>query len=196
MSDELSVPSRVDNFDQFRQVLVGHGGPAFLRRAAEVNSAYERLLDSCRQQRKEMLAIVGLRLETLHALAGNWNALRPLIAEQSQLVALTLLHDELNPQLRCPVLPTNSERVLRRALAHLIESTENFNQRWLDYLRSIDLSAINRLREGYNRYYVLEKECAVRSASLARIGFRALEMLEWEHLLAVLPLVPVPSPWE
>ncbi len=193
MSDELAVPSRTDNFDQFRQVLIGHGGPAFLRRAAQVNGAYDHMLDSCRRQRVELLSMVRLRLATLLALAGDWNVLRSHIPEHDSIEGLKQLHAELNPQLRCPVAPNQSPRALARAVAELIESVETFNRRWLDYLRSIDLSAINKLRDDYNRYYVLEKECAVRLPSLARKGFRPLEPLNWEHLLELLPTLPIPA---
>ena len=37
-----------------------------------------------------------------------------------------------------------------------------------DFLRDVNLSRVNALRDGYNRYYVLEKECAVHSPQLAR----------------------------
>ena len=192
MSDELAIPSRTDNFDQFRQVLIGHGGPAFLRRAAQVNGAFDHLLDGCRRQRVELLKMVRLRLAMLLALAGSWDSLRSHIPEQNSFGGLKLLHAELNPQLRCPVPPSQSPKALARALADLIESIEAFNRRWLDYLRSIDLGAINKLRDDYNRYYVLEKECAVRLPSLARKGFHPLEPLIWEHILALLPALPVP----
>ena len=36
---------------------------------------------------------------------------------------------------------------------------------------SIDLTHVNKLRDGYNRYYVLEKECALRNVRLAALGF-------------------------
>jgi hypothetical protein len=193
MCDELAIPSRTDNFEQFRQVLIAHGGPAFLRRASEVNAAYEHLLDACRQQRKKWLAMVSLRLATLHARAGSWNVFGSLLEDDASLEALQNLYAELSPRLRCETLPTQSESILRKTLEDLIVSIENFNRRWLRHLRSIDFSHINKLREGYNRYYVLEKECAVRSGALARKGFQTLEMLQWEHLLAVLPLLPVPG---
>lgn len=192
MSDELAIPSRTDNFEQFRQVLVEHGGPAFLRRAAEVNAAYERLLDVCRKERRELLTMVELRLATLHALAGRWDVVQALLENDAQLEALRDLYEELTPQLRCDTSPTKSASMLRQALAELIVSIETFNRRWIKHVRSLDFGDINKLREGYNRYYVLEKECAVRSGKLARQGFRPLEMMESEHILAVLPLLRVP----
>jgi hypothetical protein len=81
MNDETRIPSRADNPDLVRQILIGHGGPAFLRRSSQVASAYDLLLTCCRQQRHEWLNMVGMRLATLHALAGGWNTLRPLLSE-------------------------------------------------------------------------------------------------------------------
>ena len=54
------------------------------------------------------------------------------------------------------------------------------------------VAAVNELREGYNRFYVLEKEIALRSAHLARQGFRPLAPATTVELAAVLPLLPVP----
>jgi hypothetical protein len=165
MSEELSVPSRSDNYDQFRQFLVGNGGPAFLRRTSHVTGAYEQLLDACRLKRNELLAMTDLRLATLFALAGGWEAVRSLLASDEQFEALKMLHSERDPQLRRKLAQAVAPTRLQRALLELIESMTNFNRRWADYLRSVDLTAINKLREGYNLYYVLEKECAVRSGS-------------------------------
>lgn len=190
MFDELAIPSRTEESDKFRQVLVAHGGPAFLRRAAEVTGAYERLLHQCRRQRQEWLTMVGLRLAQLQARAGTWDLLRPLLADEDQLQGLINLAQELAPPLRCEPAPITFAPALRQALVELNESIEYFNRRWLSYLRSIDLAEINKLREGYNRFYVLEKECAVRNSVLARQGFRPLEMLRWEHILATLPELP------
>lgn len=192
MSDELAIPSRAANAEQFRQVLVAHGGPAFLRRAAEVNTAYDRLLEGCRKERRELLVMVELRLATLHTLAGSWDVVRSLLEDDTHLESLRGLYEELSPQLRCELSSTKSAPMLRQALAELILSIENFNRRWSRHVCSLDFGDINKLREGYNRFYVLEKECAVRSGQLARQGFRPLEMLESEHILTVLPLLGVP----
>jgi hypothetical protein len=56
----------------------------------------------------------------------------------------------------------------------------------------VDLSQVNALRDGYNRYYVLEKECASRSPRTARHGFRPLPPLTADDLAALLPPLPVP----
>jgi hypothetical protein len=134
--------------------------------------------------------MVRLRLAQLRALAGTWDAIRPLFADDSQFQALVNLFQELAPQLRCEPAPTSSGPVLREALARVNESIAYFNRRWVSYLGSVNLDDINKLRDGYNRFYVLEKECAVGSGALARRGFRPLEMLRFEDLLVTLPGLP------
>ena len=69
-------------------------------------------------------------------------------------------------QIRAHVRPSSSGRVLQRALGELKESIERFNRRWQEFLHQVDLTHVNRLRDGYNRYYLLEKECAVRTFAL------------------------------
>jgi hypothetical protein len=189
--DEEPIPS-VEDRDAFKTFVSIYGGPAYIRRAREVEGALEHLLARCRQQREEWLTMVRLRLGVLKVMAGDWPALTPLLDEE-QLDHLARMYADLAPQLRMPVAVTSSRRLLRRALRELCESIEAFNRRWLAYLTRVDLSWVNELRDGYNRYYVLEKECAIRSPRLARVGFQRLEPLTAESLRALLPPLPVPA---
>ncbi len=136
--------------------------------------------------------MVRLRLGLLHALAGDWGNLRPLLADDDQLDILRRLHAELAPRLRVAVEPTASAGALRQAFRELQESITRFNLRWRAFLAGLDLREVNRLRDGYNRYYVLEKECALRSPRLARQGFRPLDPATPEDFEALLPPLPVP----
>src|SRR5262249_6917137 len=153
----IPILAREDARDAYRQLLALHGAPAYVRRALQVEEAYEQLLNRCRQQRDEWLVMVRLQLGTLRALAGDWAALRPWLAEEEQLHVLEELHDALNPRLRQPISQTASNRALRAALAALRESIERFNRRWEAFLPTVDLQHVNALRDGYNRYYLLEK---------------------------------------
>jgi hypothetical protein len=126
------------------------------------------------------------------ALAWGWDLLLPLLADDDQVASLWQLEQDLNPQLRVPVRPTSSPRKHRRALVEVIDSLERFNECWHRFLPTVDLTEVNELRDGYNRYFLLEKECALRSARLARQGFVRLERLTLEHLAAALPPLPVP----
>jgi hypothetical protein len=180
--------------DRLVKQVMGHFDvPAYVRRARSVEEALDELLVFCRGKRAEWLALVRMRLGMLHALAGDWAALRPYVTDDRQCETLAAMHHELAPQLRTQVESTNSPRVLRRALGELCASLKRFNRRWRKLLAEVDLSTVNKAREGYNRYYVLEKECAVRSATAARQGFSRLEPMTVEQLADLLPEMPVPQ---
>ena len=166
--------------------------PAYIRRARGVEEALAHLLARGLAQREEWLPMARLRLGQMHSLAGAWSALRLLLTDDAQLAVLEELRTILRPQLRVPVEPTTSPRRLRTALIELIDSLERFNARWRTHLNKIDLAAINKLRADYNRYYILEKSCALRSDRIARLGFTPLEPLTRADVEAMLPPLPVP----
>lgn len=177
------------------QQLVGqYGGPAFVRRAREMEAAYEQLLEMCRQARAEHLNLVRLRVGTLFALAGTKEQLRTLVASDEDLANLVRLERDVQPQLRVPVAPTNSARVLQQALDELRDSIAFFNVRWSIFVRKLDLAKINELRDGYNRFYLLERECALGSIRTARRDFRRMEPLTADDLLRELPPLPTIEP--
>ncbi len=189
---EVHIPSREDR-QAFNEALARYDGPAFLRRARRVQAAYDQLLDECRRQREEWLALVRIRLGTLRALAGSWDVLIPHLADEGQVRLLEEMCLALNPRLRVPIEPTTSARVLRSALRELGASLERFNRRFLPFIRGLDLTALNAQRADYNRYYLLEKECAVRSPHIARAGYAPLDPLTPDDLLRILPPLPVPK---
>jgi hypothetical protein len=191
--DDLPILGRDDDRDLFQRFQAHYGVPAYVRRARQVEDAFEHLIEQCRRQREKWLSMVRIRLGRLHALAGDWRVLRPWLRDDDQLHRFQELHEALIPQLRLPLEPTSSAHALRRALKELLESIEHFNQRWQAFLQTVEVAEVNKVREGYNRYYVLEKECAVRSARLARQGFRQLEPLTPDDLVAVLPPLPLPQ---
>jgi hypothetical protein len=190
--EEIPILGRDDDSHEFKKFVSLFDAPAYVRRARTVQGAFDQLLDHCRQRRAEWLKMARLRIGMLHALVGDWENLRPLFLDDEQLDSLRYHLAALASPLRSPVEPTTSHRTLRRALQELRESLEYFNERWREFLSNLDLTAINELREGYNRYYVLEKECAVRSARVARQGFVRLEPLTTNELMVQFPLLPVP----
>jgi hypothetical protein len=190
--DEILIPGRDDPQDLVKRFLSHYDAPAYARRARNVQEAYDHLLARCRRQRDEWLFMVRMRLGQLRGLAGEWVALRPMLADDDQVRILHELEGILAPRLRAPVVTTSSARVLARTLEELRDSLERFNRRWQDFLPQVDLTRVNELRDGYNRYYLLEKECAFRSPRLARQGFRRLEPLSHDDLAAALPMLPVP----
>ena len=191
--EEEVILGRDEDSQVFKQFLSQFDAPAYIRRARVVQGALDQLLDHCRRQRAEWLKMGRLRIAMLHALAGEWSNLRPFLADEDQLDILAITWLALASPLRAPVEPTTSSRALRQALRELHESLDHFNQHWRAFPTNLDLTAVNELRDGYNRYYVLEKECAVRSARIARQGFVRMEPLTLEDLAAQFPLLPVPQ---
>jgi hypothetical protein len=192
-TDDETTFGRDEAHEIFKQFASHYDAPAYVRRACRVEDALAQLLARCRAQRDEWLKMVRIRLGLLRMLAGDWPGLRPWLANEEQIELLDGLHRELAPQPRLQVEPTRSERALRRALAELVQSITRFNSRWFAFLPTVDLTSVNALRDGYNRYYLLEKECAIRSPRLARQGYRPLEPLTTADLAALLPGLPVPQ---
>jgi hypothetical protein len=191
--DELVILGRDDDRHSVKRFLAHYDAPAYVRRARQLEQAFESLLSRCRQQREEALRMVRMRLRALRALAGDWNAFRPWLKDEQQISILRDLPTLLEPQLCLSPGPSSSSRALRRALQELCGSIDHFNRRWQEFLHSVDRAPVNELRDGYNRYYLLEKECALRSARLARQGFQRLQPLTVDELTAHLPLLPVPQ---
>jgi hypothetical protein len=175
-----------------QQVLSQYGGPAFVRRGREVQLAFDAQVEACRRKREEWLEFVRLPLGTLFALAGSPAALEEFLDNPQQLHTLTKLMDELQPQLRLRPAPTTRGRVLRRAFAEVRGAIERFNQRWHAFIAELDLQHVNEIRDRYNRFYLLEKECALGSSRLARQGFQRLNPLHPEDFLRIMPLLPMP----
>jgi len=104
--------------------------------------------------------------------------------------ALQQLVGQWNPKTRTRVARVASVVDAASALRRLGESFARFNGRWKGFVDAFDLTEINTIRDGYNRYYVLEKECSTGSAVLARRGFEPLPMLTAMSLLKKYPLLP------
>ena len=190
---DIPVLARNDD-DRVAQRVLGHyDAPAFIHRARRVQEALDHLLTRCRQQREQWLTMPRLHLGMLKSLAGDWHRLQPWLLNEDQIVLLRELEIELAPRLRIRIEPTSSERKLQQALRVLRDNLETFNRRWLDFISTVDLTQVNEARDGYNRYYLLEKECAMRSPRLARQGFERLECFTIGELMTMLPILPIPK---
>jgi hypothetical protein len=190
--DAQPIAGRDDTEQVFKQALSMFGAPAYMRRAARVEAALQALLTACRRQRDEWSLMLVVRLVTLRGLAGEWERLMPFLTDAGQMAALQRLWDELQPEVLVRIEPTTSPRKLRRALAELVQEIETVNRRWDAYLASVDITEVNRQRDGYNRWYILEKECAVRSMAVARQGFVPMAMMAIDELREKLPPLPLP----
>lgn len=188
--DEVVVPSRAEQGPLFQQMMSQYGGPAFLRRAQQVQGALAHLREGLAKARRDALEMVRLRLGIVAARAGNWTALSDLV-DAPTLAYLQALEAELQPQLRTAHPPTTRPAVLHAALVELNDSIARFNRRWEEVLARTDLTEVNRLRDAYNRYYLLEKECAVGSPRIARQGFVPLAPITRGELQADFPPLPM-----
>src|SRR5688572_14168031 len=146
-----------------------YGGPAFLRRAHRAHAALTPLPAKQTKTRVAWLGIVEIRLITVQCLARDWGRLRPWLSP-TDIQLLERLNSQLQPVLRAPVSPTRREAAIRSALVELSESLRRFNDRWRKLIAGTDLGEVNQRRDEYNRYYLLEKECAVGSPRIARQG--------------------------
>lgn len=161
--------------------------PAFVRRGQDVEEALNRLHRHCRRVRTDMLEMVHLRLRQWAAVASgpdDWSdrfdgPIAPLWS-LSNAPTEPLWADRPGPTRR------------RRAVARdLIASIARFNHRWSRHVEELNFEPINTLIEGYNQYYLIEKELLMGSARLAAHLFRAHPFLGVEHVLEHHPPLPV-----
>lgn len=182
-----------DGFHFFQVAIAAHDAPAFMRRAREMEFAWDYLLEKLQQKRETYLEFPKLRLATLIALVGSDRQISPGICRADDFSYLMERFREWSPKLRIPVAPAATDRPIKRALEELKESFERFNRRWTKLIAETDLSRINLLRENYNKYYVLEKECAIWSPAIAGNGFVPMKPATHEQLFAQFPLLRVPN---
>ena len=64
-------------------------------------------------------------------------------------------------------------RARTRRSASWSRALTRFNARWRKTVEKLDLRPINELREGYNRYYVIEKACSLALGPAGPPGLRA-----------------------
>src|SRR5262249_385654 len=145
--------------------------PAYVRRAREVEAAWNALLDQLSRDRARLLEMPRMRLARLFSLAPSDITLMSALKSSDALRELGRLYDDWQPRLLSRAAPARSNAGLLTGLCELRHSFERFNRRWIKRVNEIDLAHINRLRENYNRFYLLEKECALRSTRVAREGF-------------------------
>ena len=166
--------------------------PAYVRRARAVEAEFENLIAHCRRQRRGMAAdgsharrlaaSFGRRIYRAASVAGRRGSIGDAGKAPGHAGSAVTHPGPIN------FFTAKAVAVVRE----LHESIERFNQKWTSYLADLDLTSVNRLREGYNRFYLLEKECAIRSPRLARPGFHVLEPVTPVTLFGLFPLLPLP----
>lgn len=177
----------------FQQMTSSFSGPAFIRRAKATEMAWEATLEACRRERERLLEMVKLRLALLAALLGDWSRLPGKVCPPAEADWLQTLHAEWRPKLKSRITPSSRRAPIARALHDLRESLQRFNERWEEYLNRVDLDRVNVLRDGYNRFYVMEKECALASPRVARLGFEPLPPVTRADLVREFPPLTPPQ---
>ena len=175
---------------EIQQMLGLFDAPAFARRGQDLEAALRRLETRCAGVRDAMLEMVRLRLRQWAAAAvgpEDWADTfdGPIAGLWSVAGA-----DRDGPPRWADREATARRR--RGAARDLIASVARFNRRWSKFVGGLDLAPVNRRIDGYNRYYVLEKECILGSHRLAARHFRPYEPLTVEGILDRHPLLPMP----
>lgn len=171
------------------QILGLFDTPAFARRGQDTEYALELLHKRCREERT-------IRLQPARKRFGDWasTASGPkdwrgsgLNALQAELEAETLAPADWRWGTKSRGLANWRERASARAL---LEAVAEFNRLWPIFLENLDLDRINELIDGYNRFYLLEKECVIGSRRAAARLFVPKTPVTVADLLALYPLLP------
>jgi hypothetical protein len=164
--------------------------PAFIARGKAADEALERLLESCRARREELLEWPRRHLATLAAqIGGDWRRIAPLLARPETAAELEALHSQ---RTLAALAPTSWPATDRGCLRQFLESAQRFNRAWRTYLAGLDYEAVNQPRRDYNRYYPLEKACAFATEMIGE-EFEPLEMIDGAFLEKRFPYLPVPE---
>jgi hypothetical protein len=182
-----------DNPQTGEEVMYAFDAPAFVRRAREVEDTWGGLLEACRRERKRLLEMPRMRLARFFALGQLSHGTPVPVCNADDLAYLRSLFQEWQPVLRGTAKPARSADELERAKDDLKRSFRRFNERWSKYLHELDLAPINQVRDGYNRFYLLEKECALWSSRIAQQGFVPLKSVTVNDLNAEFPLLRIPE---
>ena len=176
------------------RLLLGLGDPpAYLRRGMSVEDAEARVLKKCETDRWQVLYAVRLRLRLWNRLLEDRPRLRETLSKTALDYAATIGETVFAPdEQRVSVAPAAWSIFAARHWRAFVKAVEEFNADWRRYLEALPLDDLHRTIDGYNRYYVLEKECAVRSARTALRGFVPKRKPTWMEFLERLPPLPTP----
>ncbi|MCA9213125.1 MAG: hypothetical protein KDB27_08680 [Planctomycetales bacterium] len=183
-----------DDRREFLQFLADHDVPAFIRRAQGVQDAWKRALQDCEKQRNELLEMPILRLGILAETIGrNWEAYAEELVDSAVAQTLKQHHDDWRPTLRVAVNATTDRRKWSRATEELVTAFQRFNKKWTTFVAEYDFAHVNDIRDGYNRWYVIEKSCAFDSDRIGAEGFVEIEHATADDVLIELPLLDIPQ---
>lgn len=165
--------------------------PAYLRRAWAVEQAAQDLAADCRRRSELLTAELRRRLADLALAVKGWADLESHLVEgQYQLIEAAAKALDLGA--RFGGLADWPPWWLRRQLRKVVAHARRYNQEWPAVVEKLDLSAANTARERFNDYYIIEKECALKSSAVARQGFVPLPPLTREDVLRWFPVLEMP----
>src|SRR5688500_552802 len=95
MSD-VSIPSRDDEGQIFREIVGHFDAPSYIRRARAVEESFRELVQQGRRQRAELLEFVRLQLATLQAQAGSWDRCDSIMSREVRQI-LERWFEEMRP---------------------------------------------------------------------------------------------------
>lgn len=176
------------------KALLGLGDPpAFLRRGQSVADAENRVRRKCETAREEMLFAVKLRLRAWNRLVGDREFIRRSMSAEA-VSAIARLNESVfgADESTVSIEPTGWPVFAGRRWNAIVAAVEDFNRNWRRFIDAFQLDDLHRAIDGYNRYYVLEKECAVRSIHTARRGFTPRTKPKNDDLLDEFPPLIMP----
>lgn len=181
--------------DPIAQLVLGQfDAPAFIRRAKSVEMDTETLFFQCQKHRNSWLHQPQRSFHGIKARVGgtppDWQRLLAWSKQPEQIAYLHALDPFLEPALRFPPKPARWFWGISQEIETLRSQIRSFNQAWLVWVRELDFTQINSARDGYNKWYLLEKECSVLSRAVASQGFEPLPLLQPDDILARFPLLP------
>ncbi|HAD57928.1 MAG TPA: hypothetical protein DCG12_01610 [Planctomycetaceae bacterium] len=180
-----SLPLSNDDLQTFQHLVMSFDTPAYMRRARDMESEWNAVVSMCRRQQQTWQEVIRIKVAQFFVRVNIATASEYFASES--LEALICLHEEWQTELKSRTCgPVNS----RRLAVDIRNSFERFNNRWRVWLPEVDLSQVNARRQAYNDFYVLEKECAVRSAQVARAGFEQAPMATADDLWGLFPELP------
>ncbi|MDM4018102.1 hypothetical protein [Roseiconus lacunae] len=177
---------------EFLRLLVEMGEePAFVGRARAPELALRSLLIRCQTYRDELLLWPRRHFHVLRKLvAGKWWRLDSFVSDSDPRERFVKLSEQL-PPLETDFSPSFF-LTHRSALKAFVESAKRFNSTWTDFLASDVLDEVNERRTEFNRYYKIERECAMGNAALG-LKFAPLPVLDPQYLETRFPLLDVPT---
>jgi hypothetical protein len=189
--------------------ILGHyDTPAYVRRGTQLANARAQVFQMCQSARDEHLCLVRAHWRTIRRSVSDCRELRNELATEHDYELVCNLEVALSTHGSYAASTTSIaesayESVARQRrpfrlfgqranLRALVKSIEWFNRRWSRFLAAFDLRGVNRLVTDYNRYYLLEKECAMRSARLAARGYVPARQITHDELIERYPFLAVP----